>query len=50
MFDDFKELLSAFNAHSVKNDLIASKLTDGRMRGLADVEEIREAQSSQGTI
>lgn len=30
-----------------KTDLIASKLAAGRMRDLADVEEIREADSSQ---
>jgi hypothetical protein len=30
-----------------KADLIASKLAAGRMRDLADVEEIREAESSQ---
>lgn len=30
-----------------KTDLIASKLAAGRMRDLADVEEIREAESSQ---
>jgi len=30
-----------------KEDLIASKLAAGRMRDLADVEEIREAQDSQ---
>ncbi len=30
-----------------KTDLIASKLAAGRLRDLADVEEIREAQSSQ---
>jgi predicted nucleotidyltransferase len=30
-----------------KMDLIASKLAAGRMRDLADVEEIREAESSQ---
>jgi hypothetical protein len=32
-----------------KADLIASKLAAGRMRDLADVEEIREADSSQST-
>jgi len=31
-----------------KDDLIASKLAAGRTRDLADVEEIREAESSQG--
>lgn len=30
-----------------KSDLIASKLAAGRMRDLADVEEIREAEASQ---
>ena len=33
-----------------REDLIASKLAAGRMRDLADVEEIREAESSQRTI
>jgi len=89
MFDDFKELLSVFNAHSVKylivggyavsfhaqpratkdldlfiqaepsdlkdglmaffiskSDLIASKLAAGRLRDLADIEEIRDAEAS----
>jgi hypothetical protein len=30
-----------------KTDLIASKLATGRMRDLADVEDIREAEASQ---
>ena len=53
MYQDFKDLLSAFHAHSVKyyfisrGDLIASKLASGRTRDLADVEEIREAADSQ---
>ena len=53
MYQDFKDLLSAFHAHSVnyyfisRDDLIASKLASGRTRDLADVEEIREAADSQ---
>jgi hypothetical protein len=32
-----------------KGDLVASKIAAGRMRDLADVEEIREAEASQPT-
>jgi hypothetical protein len=32
-----------------KTDLIASKLASGRLRDLADVEEIRESDASQST-
>jgi hypothetical protein len=35
-------------AHFIsKNDLIASKIAAGRMRELADVEEIRDSDASQ---
>jgi hypothetical protein len=52
MYQDFKDLLSAFHAHNVKylisrDDLIASKLASGRTRDPADVEELREAADSQ---
>ena len=33
-----------------KQDLIASKLAAGRLRDLADVEDIREAEASQGEL
>ena len=39
------------NTHGLfisKDDLIASKLAAGRLRDLADVEDIREATESQG--
>ena len=52
MYQDYKDLLSAFQAHGVRNlsrdDLIAAKLAAARPQDLADVEAIRKAAESQG--
>jgi hypothetical protein len=51
MYQDYKDLLSAFHARGVRylsrDDLIAAKLAAARPQDLADVEAIRRAAESQ---
>jgi hypothetical protein len=48
MYPDFDDLLSSFHAHGVEKDFAnlerqAAKLAAGRLRDLADFEDLREA-------